>query len=152
MPNQKKQLSVFEFMRKHAKKHSDMTYDVSRRGFILDKCSDTSTGIYFIVRMDTHDILKIGKAEGKYGLKGRIQTYRSNLSKRTGDHTVKRYYDVMTGPLEGVMLEMRILPLPIETKNILGYEVEMQVARSLELLLSKQAKEERHTMSLSGQD
>lgn len=154
MPNKiaSNELSVLEFMHKHATPHSVMTYDVSRRGFVLEKCLDTTAGIYFIVRDNPEDILKIGKAEGKYGLKGRIQTYRSDLSKRTHDHTVKRYYEQMTGPLLGVVLKMYILPLPKETKNILGYMLEMQIARSLEQLLSKQAKEERHTMSLSGQD
>lgn len=148
----KNQISVVEFMNLHAKPHSDMIYDISRKGFILDRCSDTSTGIYFIVRKDTNEILKIGKAEGKYGLKGRVQTYRSKLDSRVNDHTVKRYYEKMTGPLLGVTLKMYILPLPMQTFDFLGLQVELQMARSLELLLSKQARDEKHSMALSGQD
>lgn len=145
-------MTVIEFMRNYATFHSDMTYDESRKGFLLDKCSDTTPGIYFIVRQDTKDILKIGKAEGKEGLKGRVQTYRSKLASRKNDKTVERFFNAMTGELAGVALEMHILPLPTQTSNYNGIIVELQMARSLELALSKQAREENHSMSLSRQD
>lgn len=145
-------MAVIEFMKKYASFHSDMTYDLTRKGFFLDKCSDTTTGIYFIVRKDTKDILKIGKAEGKYGLKGRVQTYRSKLDSRVNDKTVERIFTAMTGVLAGVTLEMYILPIPTQTMNFNGVLVELQIARSLELALSKQAREESHSMYLSGQD
>lgn len=145
-------LSVREFMLIHARRHSDMTYDESRMGFLLDKCYDISTGIYFIVRKDTKEIQKIGKAEGKYGLKGRIATYRGKLASRKNDKTVEIYKKAMTGVLAGVPLEMHILPLPTKTMDYLGIEVELQMARSLELTLSKRARDEGHGMHLSGQD
>lgn len=146
------QLSVVEFMRKHASLHSEMIYDITRKGFVLDKCKDTTTGIYFIVSKDTNDIQKIGKAEGKLGLKGRVQTYRSKLASRTNDQTVKIFYEAMTGPLLGITLEMYILPLPPQTIDFHGFIVELQMARSLELALSKRAIEEENSMHLSGQN
>ena len=145
-------MTVIEFMKAYATIHSDMKYDKSRKGFVLNRCLDTTTGIYFIVRKDTMDILKIGKAEGKDGLKGRVQTYRSKLASRNNDKTVKRFFDVMTGELAGVTLEMHILPLPTQPYDFNGILVELQMARSLELALSKQAREENHSMRLSGQD
>ena len=61
----------------------------------------------------------------------------------------------MTGELKGKILKMYILELPSEEKYFGKndeYKVELQMARSLERLLSKKAKEENHSMLLSGQD
>ena len=52
-------MTVIDFMKKYAKFHSDMTYDLTRKGFFLDKCLDTTTGIYFIIRKDTKDITSV---------------------------------------------------------------------------------------------
>lgn len=143
-------LTVLEFMHTHATLHSSMDYDPSRKSFSIQPCEDSTPGVYFIV--NGHDILKIGKAEGRHGLKGRINSYRSNLSTRKNDHTVDRIFSAMTGKLHGAILQMYILPLPKEKAVFKGYEIELQMARSLEEALSKQARLERHSMLLSGQD
>lgn len=143
-------LAVLEFMHTHATLHSSMEYDSNRKSFSIKPCEDTTPGVYFIVSAD--DILKIGKAEGRYGLKGRIKSYRSNLSTRKNDHTVDRIFFVMTGKLHNCVLHMYILPLPKEKVLFKGHEIELQMARSLEKTLSKQARLEGHSMLLSGQD
>lgn len=144
------QQPVLEFMRENAKLHSKMAYNPARRSFTVDPCPDATPGVYFIVNAD--DIVKIGKAEGRYGLKGRIQTYRSDLSTRKNDHTVERIYLAMTGKLKDCILDIYLLPLPTKVMEFKGYELELQMARSLEALLSKKARSEGHSMLLSGQD
>lgn len=144
------QQSVLDFVRAHAVLHSSMTYNTVRKSFVIKPCMDPTPGVYFI--LNNSDIVKIGKAEGRSGLKGRIQTYRGNLATRKNDHTVERIYTVMTGILEGCTLGMYILPLPTQTIDFKGYQIELQMARSLELTLSKRARAEGHSMLLSGQD
>ena len=144
------QNTVLQFMHDNAKLHSTMLYNSVRRSFAIEPCNDPRPGVYFIV--NDVDIVKIGKAEGRYGLKGRIQTYRSNLATRKNDHTVERIYLAMTGVLQGCVLKMYILPLPTQSIDFKGFEIELQMARSLEAILSKKARAEGHSMLLSGQD
>lgn len=143
-------LTVLEFMRQNAKFHSLMSYSLARKSFSMEPCNDETPGIYFIVNGD--DILKIGKAEGRLGLKGRMQSYRSDLSTRRNDHTVERICAAMTGPLDNCVLHMYILPTPTKTMDFKGLEIELQMARSLEAVLSRRARDEGHSMQLSGQD
>ena len=144
-------LSALEFVREKAKFHSDMEYSEERSGFLMDQCKSLSPGIYFI--LDNEDILKVGKADGVYGLKGRMNSYRSNLSARRGkDHTVDRFFLHMTGALKNKVLQMFIYEVPVTEIISEGYVIPMNIARGLEKILSQQAKKEGHTMLLSGQD
>ena len=69
-------VSVTNFIKDHAVFHSDMTYNCERKSFNLDSYQKTNQGIYFI--LDKEDILKIGKADGQKGLKGRVADYRKS--------------------------------------------------------------------------
>ena len=143
-------LSVLDFINTYAKFHSSMVYIPERKSFNLAISDDDRPGIYFI--LNGEDILKIGKADGKNGLKGRIKSYKSNLSSRRQDPTVARIYQAMTGVLKNQELSLYLLPLPPIRQQIMGYWLDLQMARSLEYQLSTQAKHEQHSMLLSGQD
>ena len=144
-------VSVTNFIKDHAVFHSDMIYNCERKSFNLDSYQKTNQGIYFI--LDKEDILKIGKADGQKGLKGRVADYRKSLVSmfKDGDRTVLRWNREMTGSLSDRILSMYLLPLEPEKKLYLGVEVELSIARSLELELSKLAKEQGHSLKLSGQ-
>lgn len=145
-------MNVLKFVTKNATYHSSMTYDENRKSFNLKPYSKTHTGIYFI--LNDQDILKIGKADGKQGLKGRISTYRTRLvsNYKKGDPTVILWHKVMMEELSNKILSMYLLPL--ESKKIIykGIEVEAMIARSLEYKLSELAKRQNHSMKLSGQN
>ena len=146
-----KDINVLEFIAANAKLHSNMVYNFDRKSFNLQPYGDTTPGIYFI--LDENDILKIGKADGRLGLKGRVSTYRARLVTRykVGDPTVLLWEKIMTGKLDGKILKMYVLPLEPTYANFKGIEVEMLMARSLEYKLSKLASLEGHSMALSGQ-
>lgn len=88
------------------------------------------------------------------GLKGRIVTYRNSLVEnfKRGDSTVVLWNRVMTGSLSDRVLSIYLLPLEPEKKLFHGVEVELSIARSLELELSKLAKQQGHSLKLSGQN
>jgi len=145
-------INVIEFISENALFHSEMTYNLERKSFDLDPYESTYPGIYFI--LDNQDILKIGKADGKQGLKGRIANYRSRLVKNfeKGDSTVLLWNTVMTGSLNETVLSIYLLPIIPRTTTHLGIEVEIMIARSLESKLSKLASKQCHSMKLSGQN
>jgi len=146
-------LKVLDFILKEACFHSDMHYIPERNGFKLKPYEKAIPGIYFIIDADAKDILKIGKADGKFGLKSRINSYRSNLSKRLQtDKTVKLFHRKMNTNLKNKILKMYIYEMPPLKIKIQSYEVEAQAARSLEALLSLSARKEGHSLELSGQD
>tara|TARA_B100000787_G_C16182553_1_gene292730 strand:- start:1398 stop:1838 length:441 start_codon:yes stop_codon:yes gene_type:complete len=144
-------VSVAKFIKDHAVFHSAMTYNCERKSFNLDSYQKTNQGIYFI--LDKEDILKIGKADGQQGLKGRVANYRSSLvsSFKKADSTVLRWNREMIGSLSDRTWSMYLLPLEPEKKPFLGFEVELSIARSLELELPKLAKEQGHSLKLSEQ-
>ena len=143
-------IKVIDFVKTKARFHSNMEYDLSRKGFILEPFPHLTPGIYFILLDD--DIHKIGKADGKHGLKGRIDNYRANAATRMKtDFTTQRYFNVMTGLLKDKVLAMHIYECPSIKREIEGYTLELQMARSFEETLTRQAIGEGHTMSLSGQ-
>jgi|TARA_R110000764_G_scaffold135110_1_gene223196 hypothetical protein len=145
-------VSVIKFIQEHALFHSEMAYNCKRKSFNLDSYEKTNQGIYFI--LDKEDILKVGKADGQTGLKGRIATYRNSLVEnfKRGDSTVVLWNRVMTGSLSDRVLSIYLLPLEPEKKLFHGVEVELSIARSLELELSKLAKQQGHSLKLSGQN
>ena len=145
-------VNVLDFIRANTIFHSEMKYNIARKSFDLKPYKNTEPGIYFI--LDNADILKIGKAEGKLGLKGRIATYRTRLVKQyeTGDATVILWNKTMTTTLNNKVLNMYLLPLEPRKIDYKGVEVEMLIARSLEHELSKLARSQGNTMLLSGQD
>ena len=134
--------------------YADMRYNPQKKSFDFFLSNqielDKTHGIYFI--LDGDDILKIGKADGVNGLRGRVKSYQANLQSRKNDHTVDLIYTIMMGPLKGKGLKMYIYPLPPKEVEHHGYILESQMTRSLERVLSKQAKEECHSMLLSGQN
>ena len=146
------QISVLNFIQAHAIFHSDMVYDESRKSFNMNSYENNHPGIYFI--LDGDDLLKIGKADGNTGLKGRISTYRTRLvrSYETGDQTTILWHTVMTGNLKSKKLKMYVLPIDPIKVSFKGVEVNAMMARSLEKKLSELANIQGHSMMLSGQN
>jgi hypothetical protein len=142
-------MTVLDFVKKKAKFHSLMTYNLPKKSFVVQPCHCTVAGIYII--MHNFNILKIGKAEGRYGLHGRLSSYTHDLSKRINDKSVQLYERVMTGPLKDKELEVYTYQVPAQKTIHEGFELELHLARSLEYTLSKQAMNEGHIMLLSGQ-
>ena len=146
------QISILNFIQEHAIFHSDMVYDESRKSFNMNSYENNHPGIYFI--LDGDDLLKIGKADGNTGLKGRISTYRTRLvrSYETGDQTTILWHTVMTGNLKSKKLKMYVLPIDPINVSFKGVEVNAMMARSLEKKLSELANIQGHSMMLSGQN
>jgi hypothetical protein len=142
-------MTVLDFVKKKAKFHSAMTYNYAKKSFIMEPCQCAVAGIYII--MDDFNILKVGKAEGRYGLQGRLSSYTHDLSKRVTDKSVQLYERIMMGPLKDKTLQIYTYQVPAKKTIYEGFELELHLARSLEYTLSKQAKSEGHSLLLSGQ-
>jgi hypothetical protein len=161
--NNKKNLSVDKFISKKCRFLSTMVYDPERYGWEinLDGLS-TMPGVYFIVRDSLNksskfDILKVGKAEGKRGLRGRMQSYTStSVARKDWDRTIRYIHDSMRTLLDnkGKHCEIKLyyFEIPMQTTLFEGYELNMSIIRSFENALSLQAGKEGHSMLLSGQD
>ena len=147
-------MTVKDFIILKTNLHSSMRYDESRMCFLMEPYRSTETGIYFIVDdNDKFDILKVGKAEGKYGLSGRLGSYRSSqVTRYPNDRTTQLLYKTMTNTHKDKWLSMYVFEIPMSDVLFEGYVVKASLARSFEELLSKQARAEGHTMVLSGQD
>ena len=158
-----KPLSVDKFISKKCTFLSTMVYDPERYKWDmnLDGLS-TTPGIYFIVRgsfdeSTKFDILKVGKADGKRGLRGRMQSYTSvSVNRKDSDRTIMYVHDSMRSLLDdnGKHCELKLyyFAIPLETILFEGYKCETSVIRSFERSLSIKAGEEGHSMLLSGQD
>ena len=145
-------LTVLEFIEQKAQFHGIMKYNEQRHSFDLEQCNIVDHGIYFFV--DGIDILKVGKADGKFGLKGRLNNYRyDNLQTRAEfDRTANRLYTIFEDPkMREKSIVVWVLPVPMVESIFEGYSVQMSRARSLEEQLSRQAEKEGHSLLLSGQ-
>jgi hypothetical protein len=142
-------MTVLEFIKSKATFHSEMHYLKPEKSFAMNPCKIKTSGIYFILHGD--DILKVGKAEGKHGIQGRLWSYRSNLSKRKDDKTVQLFEKVMTKELKDRVLNIYFYETPPVNIKHEGFELQAHYARSLEIHLSKQAKCEGHSLLLTGQ-
>lgn len=156
-------LSVDNFISQKCTFLSTMVYDPEKYKWVmtLDGVS-TAPGIYFIVRDSSNkstkfDILKVGKADGKRGLRGRMQSYTSDSSNRKDwDRTIRYVHNAMRSLLDdtGEHCEIKLyyFVIPMETTLFEGYTCETSVIRSFERNLSIKAGEEGHSLMLSGQD
>jgi len=144
-------MSVIDFVKNRATFHSHMQYDESRMCFLMDAYRSIETGIYFI--LDGDDILKVGKAEGKNGLSGRLGSYRSSqVTRYPNDRTTQLLFKTMTTTHKDKILSMYVFPIPMSEVLFEGYTVKTSLARSFEETLSRQARLEGHSMTMSGQD
>jgi hypothetical protein len=138
--------SVKKFIKNKAKFFCTMTYNETRNGFDMEKYPTKTPGIYFIV--DTNDgvfdILKVGKSESENGLHGRLGHYQQN---KIDMRIVK---EQMQTTLKGKILSVYTLEIPMEEVLFEGYAVQSTFSRSLERMLSIQAKNEGHSMLLTG--
>jgi hypothetical protein len=152
-------MSVLEFIDTHCQFHSEMTYDEKLYGFDVRNFSYKIPGIYFITATSedgTRHIVKVGKADGREGLKGRISQYRSKNYKRVGkdrtiDFTHKAMSEIHKKYGEGCVLNMYVHLMEKTVTEYHGILLESSFIRSLEEKLTLQAYGERHPMLLSGQ-
>jgi hypothetical protein len=144
-------MTVLEFIDKKTTFHDDMIYNQDRNSFNMNICQITEPGVYFI--LDGKDILKVGKADGRFGLKGRINNYRAdNLKRAAWDKTSAKILRIFEDPkMRKKKLKMYVLPVPMVESLFEGYTVKMSRARSVEELLSRQAESEGHSLLLSSQ-
>jgi hypothetical protein len=144
-------MKVLEFIKNNAVWHDEMKYDNTRMAFDMASSKNTDIGIYFIVH--GKDVLKVGKADGKKGIAGRIQDYRSSCKARINrDNTARLMYDTMTSKKwQGKALEFYTYSVPEVEMHIHGYRIKLSGARSLEEQLSRQAEKEGHSLALSAQ-
>ena len=159
-------MTVEEFILTKATYMSTMTYDKERYGWDIPDLPTKTPGIYFIVRGGEHrvslgksklDILKVGKAEGKYGLRGRMQSYTStSVNRKDWDRTIQYVHNAMHSLLDKkgnhCDLHLYCLEMPMSKVLFEGYELEASIIRSLEKTLSIKASSEGPSMLLSGQD
>jgi len=144
-------IPIKNFIRDKATFHSEMTYDETRICFNIKPYRSTETGIYFI--LDGEDILKVGKAEGKQGLAGRIGSYRSSqITRLSNDRTTQLLFNTMTKSHKGKTLSLYVFEIKMIETIFEGYPVKTSLVRSFEETLSRQARSEGHSMVLSGQD
>lgn len=151
-----KVLTVLEFIETKALFHDVMVYNDQRNSFDMKVCQITDPGVYFIIdhtNPNSPDILKVGKAEGRQGLKGRLNDYRAdNIKRATWDSTSAKIMKIFKDPkMRKKLLVMCILPVPMIQSIFEGYTVNMSRARSIEELLSRQAETEGHSLLLSSQ-
>lgn len=146
-----KPMPVLDFVRTRCELGGAMNYNESRIGFDMPVLATEQPGVYFILH--DADILKVGKAEGKLGLKGRMLNYRStNRARLPFDRTCQLVHRIMTEDLRDKTLEFYYFEVP-KTESVLeGYTVMTSMARSFEELLSRQARAEGHSMLMSGFD
>ena len=144
-------MKVIDFIINSSVWHDNMKYDESRAAFNMSSSQNTDIGIYFIVH--GKEILKVGKADGKKGLAGRIQDYRSSGKKRLHrDKTALLIHETMTSKKwKGKELEFYTFNVPEVEMTIHGYKIKLSGARSLEEQLSRQAEKEGHSLALSAQ-
>jgi hypothetical protein len=144
-------MKVLDFIKNTAVWHDEMKYDETRAAFNMASSKNTDIGIYFIVY--GKDILKVGKADGKKGLAGRIHDYRSSCKSRLNrDNTARLINETMTSKKwKGKALEFYTYSVPEVEMNIHGYKIKLSGARSLEEQLSRQAEKEGHSLALSAQ-
>lgn len=147
----KQPMPVLDFVRTRATYGGEMRYNAPRIGFDMPVLTSEVPGVYFIL-LGT-DILKVGKAEGKLGIKGRLLNYRStNRSRLPFDRTCQLVHRIMTTDLKDQVLEVYYFEVPKTETLLEGYTVLTSMARSFEELLSRQARVEGHSMLLSGFD
>ena len=154
-------MSIAKFIKQNAKFFSQISYDRTRYGWDFSNWTTSikQPGIYFIV-MNINgilDILKIGKAEGQNGLYQRFSYYKSSAVNRVeSDRTIFPLHNAMLDVEKkygkNCKMELHIMPIEKTLVEMHGFTVEASVIRSLELQLSIAAKNEGHSMLLSGQD
>lgn len=157
-------MTVEDFVLSKATLVSTMTYEPERYGWDIPFLPYGIPGIYFIVRSGKFrgkghklDILKVGKAEGEYGLRGRIRSYRAtSVNRKDWDRTIRYLHTSMQSLLnednEHCKIELYCLEVPKSKVVFENYVLEQSIIRSLEKTISIQAKSEGHSMLLSGQD
>ena len=145
-------MTVLEFINLIATPHDEMIYDSSRMGFDMKQSEITNPGIYFFVESD--NILKVGKADGERGIRGRLNDYRKkNITKdgKPNTKTAELIDKKMRTLLKGKKIKVYVFEIPSKDEDIHGFKIKTNNARALELVLSRQAKDEGHQLHLSGQ-
>jgi len=147
---------IKNIIKNYANFHSYMIYNEQKKSFDMKVLSNVNSGIYFIVEIDCNEkvlIHKVGMADGKKGLTGRMNTYWHNncltISKEK-DKTITMIDRVMTNELKGRVLAMYYMEVPTTIISLFGYDdIKQSPIRDLECKLSVDAKKEGHPLLLS---
>lgn len=163
-------MTVEDFILTKATYISTMVYNKERYGWDIPILPSNIPGIYFIVRSGSFretvsrdvekprlDILKVGKAEGRSGLRARMYSYTStSVNRKEWDRSIKYVHNAMHSLLDenGKHCDLHLYCFEIPMRKVIfeGYELESSIIRSLEKTLSIQASFDGHSMLLSGQD
>ena len=166
--------NVLEFVKTQCVKvNSPLRYLPDESRFCWDDATSvslpTQSGVYFLLSHNDTKIQKIGKADGRGGLKGRLRGYTAKKTphKINTDKTDRLWREKMTNHLLGESISVfyyETSPMEINKSYIQGnvehsLVVEAQWARSLEEKLSRLAAQDvkergvtYEEMLLSGQN
>jgi hypothetical protein len=149
--------STGQNIQKHFQKCPDtLIFNTERLAFSWKKASSQAltlpriAGVYALFSHGGERIQKVGKAEGKNGLAGRLRMYtRAKTDQKLAkDSTVQLWLDVMTSQLLGQELEVYYVeaaPIPVQniiTDQFVKAPILAHWARDFELQLSLAASRE----------
>lgn len=144
--------NVLNFVKKHGKLISSEITWKEDKGFIgFPKGLTDDRGVYFVVSQ--YGIEKVGKADGKFGFKGRMISYKSSINsknKSPRDASCKLWEEMMMSELHGEVLSIYFIDVPLITQKIHGVEVITSAAREFEEQMSIAAREANQPMRLAG--
>lgn len=147
---------INNIIKKYAKFHSHMIYNEDKKSFNMKRLSNKNSGVYFILEICDNSkvhIHKVGMADGKNGLQGRLSTYwqdNNSRLKNDKDKTMKFFYNTMTNELKDRVLTMYYMEVPVTAISMFGYdEITSSPVRDLEYKLSVDAEKEGHPLTLS---
>jgi hypothetical protein len=132
-----------------------------RKNCKVGKITETRQCVYFIVqflngKIDFSEnnavIQKVGKADGEYGLQGRMSGYSCNNVKKSDTYLTKMY-NVYKEQLNGETLHLFYIPFePIITDIPGNFTVEVSRAREAEKMYAYYARVQGHPLLLSSYD
>jgi hypothetical protein len=112
----------------------------------------TDHAVYFL--LSSFGIEKVGKADGKRGLKQRFSRYLKVNKTLKNDDTDKRWHRIMSQDMLGQEIQIYYITFPKETKTlktVLGeLEIKFSPVSQVEKVLFLAAKDQRNPMRLSG--
>nr|QMP83072.1 MAG: hypothetical protein [Caudoviricetes sp.] len=139
----------------------EMTISHEKNNCNFNALKETNHGIYFIVQFlngklefSERNVLiqKVGKADGEYGLNGRMYGYNADNTKKP-DISVTKFYNTYKDILNGVTLHIFYMCLEtIETTIPGNFTIRVSKARETEKLYAFYARAQGHPLLFSSFD
>ena len=151
-PYQSTIMSVIEHIKKVAVRHGEAYYSMEEWCWKFNPVEETRKGVYIFVSKDG-DILKVGKADGKRGLLGRLNEYwkpsKSFLKNPSSSASVmKRVQEADRRVVDAVIYYIPLDPIQV---TVSSFSIQATPARELEEFIAARAHEEGHSLLFSKQ-